>query len=66
MVLENILQTWADKEVFVRVFTLNGFQMKGVIKQVDSTGVLLHSDGVDKLVRVDAISTVMPEQNTNK
>ncbi|MFC4354505.1 RNA chaperone Hfq [Chryseomicrobium palamuruense] len=47
-------------EVFVTVFLLNGFQLKGLIKSYDNFTVLLESDGKQHLIYKHAISTFAP------
>ena len=46
--------------VFVTVFLLNGFQLKGHIKSYDNFTVLLESEGKQQLIYKHAISTFVP------
>ena len=46
--------------VFVTVFLLNGFQLKGNVKSYDNFTVLLESDGKQQLIYKHAISTFVP------
>lgn len=47
-------------KVFVTVFLLNGFQLKGLVKSYDNFTVLLESDGKQQLIYKHAISTFVP------
>ncbi|ETT85941.1 RNA chaperone Hfq [Viridibacillus sp. FSL R5-0477] len=51
--------------VFVTVFLLNGFQLKGLIKSYDNFTVLLESDGKQHLIYKHAISTFAPSKSIN-
>ncbi|MFD1862514.1 RNA chaperone Hfq [Planococcus sp. FY231025] len=46
--------------IFVTVFLLNGFQLKGTIKSYDNFTVLVESDGKQQLIYKHAISTFSP------
>ncbi len=46
--------------VFVTVFLLNGFQLKGHVKSYDNFTVLLESEGKQQLIYKHAISTFVP------
>jgi host factor-I protein len=48
--------------VFVTVFLLNGFQLKGLVKSYDNFTVLLESDGKQQLIYKHAISTFVPSK----
>jgi host factor-I protein len=49
--------------IFVTVFLLNGFQLKGIIKSYDNFTVLLESDGKQQLIYKHAISTFVPAKS---
>lgn len=49
--------------IFVTVFLLNGFQLKGLIKSYDNFTVLLESEGKQQLIYKHAISTFVPSKN---
>lgn len=46
--------------VFVTVFLMNGFQLKGLIKSYDNYTVLLETEGKQQLIYKHAISTYVP------
>lgn len=48
--------------VFVTVFLLNGFQLKGTIKSFDNFTILLEADGKQNLIFKHAISTFSPSK----
>ena len=48
--------------VFVTVFLLNGFQLKGTIRSYDNFTVLLESEGKQNLIYTHAISTFAPSK----
>ncbi|MBM7698959.1 RNA chaperone Hfq [Kurthia huakuii] len=48
--------------VFVTVFLLNGFQLKGTIRSYDNFTVLLESEGKQNLIYKHAISTFAPSK----
>jgi len=52
-------------EIFVTVFLLNGFQLKGLVKSYDNFTVLLESDGKQQLIYKHAISTFAPSKTVN-
>lgn len=49
--------------VFVTVFLLNGFQLKGTIRSYDNFTVLLEADGKQNLIYKHAISTFAPAKS---
>lgn len=65
----NIQDTYLNQlrknNIFVTVFLLNGFQLKGVIKSYDNFTVLLESDGKQQLIYKHAISTFSPSKSVD-
>ncbi|WP_342525778.1 RNA chaperone Hfq [Chryseomicrobium sp. FSL W7-1435] len=59
---DTFLNQLRKNEVFVTVFLLNGFQLKGLIKSYDNFTVLLESDGKQHLIYKHAISTFAPSK----
>lgn len=57
---DTFLNSLRKNNIFVTVFLLNGFQLKGVIKSYDNFTVLLDSDGKQQLIYKHAISTFIP------
>lgn len=49
--------------VFVTVFLLNGFQLKGTIRSYDNFTVLLEAEGKQNLIYKHAISTFAPSKS---
>ncbi|MGD6816075.1 RNA chaperone Hfq [Metabacillus sp. 84] len=49
--------------IFVTVFLLNGFQLRGLIKGFDNFTVLLETEGKQQLIYKHAISTFAPQKN---
>lgn len=49
--------------VYVTVFLLNGFQLKGTIRSYDNFTVLLEADGKQNLIYKHAISTFAPAKS---
>ena len=59
---DTFLNYLRKNNVFVTVFLLNGFQLKGIIKSYDNFTVLLESDGKQQLIYKHAISTFVPSK----
>ncbi|MEK4426299.1 RNA chaperone Hfq [Solibacillus sp. FSL K6-1523] len=57
---DTFLNSLRKNNIFVTVFLLNGFQLKGIIKSYDNFTVLLDSDGKQQLIYKHAISTFIP------
>lgn len=57
---DNFLNQLRRENIFVTVFLLNGFQLKGTVKGFDNFTVLLESDGKQQLIFKHAISTFVP------
>jgi host factor-I protein len=49
--------------IFVTVFLLNGFQLRGQVKGFDNFTVLLETEGKQQLIYKHAISTFSPQKN---
>ncbi|WP_102692584.1 RNA chaperone Hfq [Rummeliibacillus pycnus] len=49
--------------IFVTVFLLNGFQLKGTIRSYDNFTVLLEVDGKQHFIYKHAISTFSPSKS---
>jgi len=54
----NILRT---NKIPVKVYLVNGFQTKGIIRSFDSFTMLLENGNQQNLIYKHAISTIMPE-----
>ncbi|QFF98621.1 RNA chaperone Hfq [Psychrobacillus glaciei] len=62
---DNFLNQLRKNDIFVTVFLLNGFQLKGYIKSYDNFTVLLESEGKQQLIYKHAISTFAPSKSVN-
>jgi host factor-I protein len=62
---DNFLNQLRKNDIFVTVFLLNGFQLKGIIKSYDNFTVLLESEGKQQLIYKHAISTFAPSKSIN-
>ena len=60
---DTFLNSLRKNQVFVTVFLLNGFQLKGIIKSYDNFTVLLEAEGKQNLIYKHAISTFAPAKN---
>ncbi|WP_257351457.1 RNA chaperone Hfq [Pseudalkalibacillus decolorationis] len=59
---DQFLNTLRKENVFVTVYLLNGFQLKGLVKGFDNFTVVLESDGKQQLIYKHAISTFTPQR----
>ncbi|PJK17824.1 RNA chaperone Hfq [Chryseomicrobium excrementi] len=62
---DTFLNQLRKNEIFVTVFLLNGFQLKGTIKSYDNFTVLLEADGKQHLIYKHAISTFAPTKKVD-
>ena len=51
------------QDVPLKVFLVNGFQMRGVVRGFDPFTVVLESEGRQQLIYKHAISTIAPQRN---
>lgn len=62
VVWKNFLEEFRVRKLFVRVFTTNGFQLKGTVVAFDDEVLILaQSDGKQSMVYKHAVSTVVPD-----
>lgn len=59
---DTFLNQLRKNNIFLTVFLLNGFQLKGTIKSYDNFTVLMESDGKQQLIYKHAISTFVPSK----
>lgn len=57
------LNTLRKDNIFVTVFLVNGFQIRGLIKSYDNYTVLLETEGKQQLIYKHAISTYVPAKS---
>lgn len=62
---DTFLNQLRKEGIFVTIFLLNGFQLKGQVKGFDNFTVLLESDGKQQLIFKHAISTFSPSKSVN-
>lgn len=60
---DTYLNQLRKNDIFVTVFLLNGFQLKGTIRSYDNFTVLLEVDGKQHLIYKHAISTFSPSKS---
>ncbi|MCH7322125.1 MULTISPECIES: RNA chaperone Hfq [Solibacillus] len=60
---DTFLNNIRKNNIFVTVFLLNGFQLKGQVKSYDNFTVLLETEGKQQLIYKHAISTFVPSKN---
>ncbi|AKO93734.1 MULTISPECIES: RNA chaperone Hfq [Priestia] len=59
---DQFLNQLRKDNVFVTVFLLNGFQLRGLVKGFDNFTVLLETEGKQQLIYKHAISTFAPNK----
>lgn len=57
---DSFLNQIRKDNIFVTLFLINGFQLKGHIKAFDNYTVLMETDGKQQLIFKHAISTFAP------
>ena len=60
---DQILNQVRKENIFVTIFPINGFQLRGLIKGFDNFTVLIETEGKQQLVYKHAISTFAPQKN---
>ncbi len=60
---DQFLNQLRKENIYVTVFLLNGFQLRGLVKGFDNFTVLLDSEGKQQLIYKHAISTFVPNKN---
>lgn len=60
---DTFLNQLRKNNIFVTVFLLNGFQLKGTIKSYDNFTILLEADGKQNLIYKHAVSTFVPAKS---
>ena len=60
---DQFLNQLRKDNIYVTVFLLNGFQIRGQVKGFDNFTVLFESEGKQQLVFKHAISTFAPQKN---
>ena len=60
---DTFLNQLRKNNIFVTVFLLNGFQLKGTIKSYDNFTILLESEGKQHLIYKHAVSTFVPAKS---
>lgn len=60
---DQFLNQLRKDSVFVTVYLLNGFQLRGLVKGFDNFTVLLETEGKQQMIYKHAISTFAPQKN---
>ena len=60
---DQFLNTLRRENIFVTVYLMNGFQLKGLVKGFDSFTVILEAEGKQQLIYKHAISTFATSKN---
>lgn len=59
---DQFLNSLRRENIFVTVYLMNGFQLKGLIKGFDNYTVVLEAEGKQQLIFKHAISTFTPSK----
>lgn len=59
---DQILNECRREKVLVELFMMNGFRMNGCIMAFDDDVVVIWSEGKQRMVYKNAISTIVPEK----
>lgn len=60
---DNFLNQSRKENMFMTIFLVNGYQIKGTVKSFDNFTILLDVDGKQQLVYKHAVSTIIPLKN---
>ncbi|MEX0417277.1 RNA chaperone Hfq [Bacillus sp. C30] len=55
---ERLLQEVIQKKKVISLILINGFHMKGIVKEYDAFSILIESDNKNQLIYKHAISTI--------
>lgn len=61
-VMRDFLNPMKKKRTRVVIITKNGYQMGGRIVAWDETAIRVDVDGIDRLVLMSAVSTIIPKE----
>lgn len=59
---DQILNECRREKIMVELFMMNGFRMSGCVMAFDADVVIIWSEGKQRMVYKQAISTVVPEK----
>lgn len=62
---DNFLNQARRETMYLTVFLVNGYQIKGTVKSFDNFTILLEVEGKQQLVYKHAVSTIIPLKNIN-
>ncbi|UNC91898.1 RNA chaperone Hfq [Candidatus Contubernalis alkaliaceticus] len=62
---DNFLNQARRENMFLTVFLVNGYQIKGIVKSFDNFTILLEVESKQQLVYKHAVSTIIPLKNIN-
>ncbi len=60
---DNFLNQARKENMFMTIFLVNGYQIKGTVKSFDNFTLLLDVDGKQQLIYKHAVSTIIPLKN---
>jgi host factor-I protein len=60
---DQFLNQLRKDNIFVTVYLLNGFQLRGTVRGFDNFTVMLETEGKQQLIYKHAISTFAPQKN---
>ncbi len=60
---DNFLNQARRENMFLTVFLVNGYQIKGTVKSFDNFTILLEVEGKQQMVYKHAVSTIIPLKN---
>lgn len=59
-VQDEFLSNLISQKIFTVIYTINGFQIRGIILDHDECTILVEADGKRQMVYKSAISTIAP------
>ncbi len=60
---DTFLNQMRKEKLMATIFLINGYQIKGTIKQFDNFTLLIEVEGKQQLIYKHAVSTVIPHRN---
>lgn len=60
---DNFLNTLRKENIFITIFLVNGYQIRGTVKSFDNFTILMEVDGKQQMIYKHAVSTIIPAKN---
>ena len=57
---EKMLEEIVNERVPITIYLMNGFQVRGIVRNFDDTGIAMETDGKQQFLFKHAISTIAP------